>query len=285
MLGKSERVEVTIVNGDGKVLTETTQSLEDIPERFDAQTTIDLGPLKFMIVEASPADRNGCKFSGKLTLKVQPIVSINPNDILYSLPTIAYSIGSEIPFEADGKGILVMHEDDWRQVELVSSSLSAEIAAEFSAIAKIFEKRRVDGAFPSIHVRESVEGPLAGKDISLSELRCFEAATVFDGVSFAQPGINGITHIKSVVSGGFALQVNGGMVLYGQVVKDSAGSEFINALAVADAKPSNLELAATTIAQLCKEHNLVLVDWCRCLSLSSPAEVLRYFQALTGQEP
>jgi hypothetical protein len=73
-------------------------------------------------------------------------------------------------------------------------------------------------------------------------------------------------------------------VLYGQVVKDSAGKELINALAVADAKPSNLELAATTIAQLCQEHNLVLVDWCRGLSLSGQAEVLQYFQALTGKE-
>lgn len=284
MLGKSERVEVTIVNGDGKVLTQTTQSLEDIPERFDVQTTIDLGPLKFMIVEADPADRNGCGASGKLTLKVQPIVSINPKDILYSLPTIAYSIGSEIPFEAEGKRVLVMHEDDWRQVELVSNLLSAEIAAEFSAIAKIFEKRRGDGAFPTIHARESVEGPLAGADVSLSKLRCFEDGMVFDGVSFAQPGINGVTHIQSVVSGGFALQVTGGMVLYGQVVKDSGGSELINTLAVADAKPSNLELAASTIAQLCQEHNLVLVDWCRGLSLSGQAEVLRYFQALAGKE-
>ncbi|MBA4076310.1 MAG: hypothetical protein C0508_14800 [Cyanobacteria bacterium PR.023] len=283
MLGKSERVEVTIVNGDGKVLTQTTQSLEDIPERFDVQTIIDLGPLKFMIVEADPADRNGCMASGKLTLKVQPIVSMNPKDILYSLPTIAYSIGSEIPFEADGKRILVMHEDDWRQVELVSNSLSAEIAAEFSAIAKIFENRRGDGAFPTIHAREGVEGPLAGADVSLSELRGFEEGMVFDGVSFAQPGINA-AQIKSVVGGGFALQVAGGMVLYGQVVKDPGGKELINALAVADAKPSNLELAATTIAQLCQEHNLVLVDWCRGLSLSGQAEVLQYFQALTGKE-
>ncbi|MFA7335303.1 MAG: hypothetical protein WC028_00860 [Candidatus Obscuribacterales bacterium] len=282
MLGKSERVEVTIVNGDGKVLTQTTQRLEDIPERFDVQTIIDLGPLKFMIVEADPADRNGCGASGKLTLKVQPIVSMNPKDILYTLPTIAYSIGAEVPIDADGKRILVMHEDNWRQVELVSSSLTAEIALEFSAIAAIFEKRTADGAFRSVHARERVECPLASTVLRVSELRCFERGMAFDGVSYAQPGINGITHIKSVVSGGFALQVAGGLVLYGQFVKDSAGRELVNALGVADAKPSNVELAASATAELCQKHSLVLIDWCWGLKLSTETELLQYFRSLVG---
>lgn len=274
-----QKVEVHIIDADdGKVIARSVQSPNDIPERFDEATTIHLGDVEFDVVEADPPDRATYTKSRKLRLKVRKAVVqvAAPEDILFSLPTICNDIGNVVPADVKDKQIFEMHEDDWRQVELISRSLSNKIDLELAGIEEIFREKRVPpGFFQAIHVRKEIREPLVDSRLSLSYLKAHLKVTKeFDGVAYFNTG--GMFS-DGLVEHGFAFEGIGGITVYGLCKNDMV---MVAGLTITTVE--NPESAADALSTLLSEFELLFVDWCIAASINTKSQLQRHFETMGG---
>jgi len=273
-----QKIQVTIINSaDGKVIVKAAQRPEDIPERFDVPTKIHLGDRQYSVDEADAVNREAYKKAGKLTLKVTEVHYMSPQNILFSLPTIADCIGNEIPADTAGQYILEMHEDDWCQIELVCKSHMDLINKELSSIRAIFlEQRTEGGAFQKIHVRELIKEPLGGCNITLTALQSrlgSEPGGAFDGIAYYTSA--GPTGNALVVQDGFAFEGAGGLIAYGQTKGDVCTTFGIMAKSI-----NAPACAAAALSGVLQEYDLTLVDWCRTATADSQIQLEAYFDTL-----
>ncbi len=270
----TSKVQLTVINADdGKVIVKSAQRPEDIPERFDKFTTIHLGELEFQVVEADPLDRLSYTKSGKLMLKVRKVETMCSKDILFSLPTICDYIGAMIPAETKGKHVFEMHEDDWRQVEMVSKSISQNIDEELASITQIYaEKRDPSGFFHELHVRSLIKDPVIENSIlTLSRLKSqLRSTTAFDGIGLYT---SGGTRGCGLVENGFAFEGAGGLIVYGQVA-----NEVCTTIGITGAHVDDPTQASVVLASLVDDFELVFVDWCRASTITSQAQIQLYFE-------
>lgn len=274
----TSKVKLTVIDADnGKIIAKAAQRPEDIPERFDKFTTIHLGDLEFQVVEAEPLDRSSYAKSGKLTLKVRQVETVSSEDILFSLPTISDYIGAMVPAETRGKHVFVMHEDDWRQFEMVSKALSSSIDEELASITTIYEdKRHASGSFLELHVRSLIRNPIIeNSSLTLSRLKSQLCATnIFDGIGLCtSAGPSG----SGLVENGFSFEGAGGIIVYGQAYNGVCTTIGIKSAHIDDPLSSS-----TALAGLIDDFDLVLVDWCRAATITSQAQIQLYFEYIHG---
>lgn len=259
----------------GQPIGEAELSAEQLPPTFEASTTLKLGGKSYDVVSAQPMTAAEYRKTGKLrlTLREVKVSTVNPRDILYSLPTLC----EQLPSIAEGstklgKNVLELHEDDWRQVELVALSFESSIEAELKAIERIFTQHRKSPGFDALHIRKELPTPLQGSWLTLADLRSAlgETASWLDGVSFQ--GVAG------VVAGGFAVKLPSGLTVYGT---EKEGR--VSTLAL---RPTKLGAAAEGDARLLSalaiRHQLCLVDWCRVEQVPPTAERLRTWLSKQG---
>lgn len=234
-------IHVQLVNAKTQtVMGEADLPVEQLPESFAEPTTLHLGGSDWSVVKAEPLTREEYVKTGALLLVLHPIEMVDPKTILFSLPTIENAMP---PLEPGGgpesDAACTMHEDDWRQHELVSARFEPEIAAELADIRKVHDDRKGPG-FTSIHVRSRIPEPLGGRTIALADL----AAALGDPAREAV-GVGG-----SIVTGGFAFAIGDGHI-YG---REDGG--LVRELGVdRGTDPSGL-------AAFARANQLVLVDWC-----------------------
>jgi len=236
-------IHVTFVNAaTGEVLGEADLPDEQLPESFAKPTTMHLPDGDWHVERAEPPE---FRVAGSLRLTLRKIESIDPAKLLYSLPTIDNALPPLTDGDADAA--FRMHEDDWRQVELVARRFKEEIESELAAIRAVRAERK-GVAFPRIHLRRRIPNPLDGVVLRLEEVR-----TAFSGV------VQGLTlrDCDGVIDGGFAIAIEGG-ILYG---REERGHVAVLGLAGgAD---------AATLAALAGAHQLVLVDWCGATTMTA----------------
>jgi hypothetical protein len=179
---------------------------------------------------------------------------MNPRDLLYSLPTRSNELpGLEEGSTKPGQQVLELHEDEWRQIELVAHMLESSIEKDMRAVARIHQKHRQDAGFNAIHIRKEVPSPLEGTWLTLDEVRkdLGETASWLDGVSFQ--GMAGR------LAGGFAVKQPSGLTLYGL----QRGGR-VQVLALRSPKGlTGAEGDLRRVAGFAARHQLYLVDWCR----------------------
>ena len=229
-------IHVQLVNAKTQtVMGEADLPVDQLPESFAAPTTLHLGGSDWSVVKAEPMTRDEYVKTGALLLVLHPIEMVDPKTILFSLPTIE----NTMPPLEPGDAACMMHEDDWRQHELVSSRFEPEIAAELADIRKVHEDREGMG-FKTIHVRSRIPEPLGGRTITLADLTAALGDPTREGVSLG----------GSAVTGGFAFAIGDGHV-YGR--EDGGLVREIGVDHGTD--PSGL-------AAFARANQLVLVDWC-----------------------
>lgn len=129
---------------------------------------------------------------------------MDPKTIYFSLATLNDALpvldASTMPTKED----LVIHEDDWRQLEAVSRTLDMQIEEEVADVRRILkEKSTVSGAiriFSEIHVRKRISRPLP-TPIAWNEL--LDAC----GVQPASVRGVGLRDGQGTIPGGFAFQI------------------------------------------------------------------------------
>ena len=253
----SPRVRVTLVNHqDGSILSQRVVKASTLPEAFDDATSLSVSGTHWMVVEADPPRREQFARTRQLTVRLQPVVMANPADVLFSLPSIwdrLPKLGNSPVSSLD----CLMHEDDWRQVELVASEHHAAIDAEFLAIRKIHETQSVEqGSWRDLHVRTMPESPIP-KGLSLDEVkRTLAPESEINGVSFRGQ--------KCRVADRLSLTTSDGLCVYGLAPADE-----IEVLGIVESTlRSDSEESIRALEALATQFDLGLICWCRCQRIS-----------------
>jgi hypothetical protein len=268
--GRPRAIAVTLVDdATGKPFGAYDSPVDDLPESFEIATTLQISGQDWSLVSAEPTTRAAYSRTGKLTLRLRRLQNIDPRTVLFSLPTLY----DRLPGLESGRVAgdeCVLHEDDWRQLELVSRG-SEEVDAEMAAIRRIFEQEREGAAFRNLHVRKGPERPILA-DLPLAELRRrFSVQGAIRGLAFRET--------PSPVAAGFSFRTSDGLVLYGV-----APNGKITSLGVLrGGQPSAVAQSADLLVPLACAFDLELVDWCRCRRAAGTDAMFRH--VLAGTDP
>lgn len=265
-------VTVIFVNGaDGKEVGRSKLPADQLPETFDTDTTVDIDGTTWLVEHAEPEGAAQWRVSRTLTLILRRAGSsaVPARDILFSLPSICDVLPS-VAGTWSGADAFEIHEDDWRQVEMIAGSLSGVIQFELRAIRVIYEesaRRSSDGGiigFGSIHVRSQPARPLPDP-LSLRRVLSMlpQPSRQYAGVAFK--GTTGLA------VGSFAVAF-GPVNLYGLADGDAIEVLCLDGQAVPDAGPPDL---IAGLQEVIGVFDLVIVDWCR-YSVIGPDSVAAY---------
>jgi hypothetical protein len=176
------------------------------------------------------------------------VESINPNDILFTTPTINNGLPS---FITKTDSCVSFHEDEWRQIEFISKSQKTYIDAEIAKIKDIYDNHshKNDGyvAFKNIAARTLITKPLQIKFNELKSLLSDSPLKTYGLGLESNPG---------QVNGGFYFSVNG--VNYYGIADNNIVSVF--GIYGADSE-AELRVSSNTLAKLLEAEKLFLVDW------------------------
>lgn len=227
--------------------------IDQLPDTFEINTTMNLGENDWRVVDAKPIEKTEFRKGGKLKLYLAKVETtmVDPNELLYSLPTINDSLASLEDSESL-ENITVVREDDWRQFEFIAKHHETLIDGEFEAIQTIYENHREGPGFNQLHIRKAIAEPLSDTAISISSLKeSFSIERDYAGIAF--------NNAAATIVNGFAFSTKSGWLLWGQL--DDTGH--IAILNLSETQNSNVEEIAKDIDSLAKKHELFLVDWPR----------------------
>lgn len=165
ILSRDTSVEVTFINeATGQVIGVTKLPPEQLPASFDVATSFTLGPQEWQVVTATPMNNLEFSRTKKLTLRLHKVEYINPQDILYTLPTISDKLPDMAGTALFSAFELSIFEDDWRQNEFLPSAAQPLVTQEVAAIQRVWTEfgDLSDSGFQSfkqLHVRENIGEP------------------------------------------------------------------------------------------------------------------------------
>lgn len=238
-------ISVTLID-DAISTTMATVDLpvENLPDSFDLETTLHLGDADWSVVAAEPRIKPEFTRTGKLVLRLRKVEKVDISDLLYSLPSICDRLPA-VTDAAPEDDDLVLAEDDWRRLELVSRAFAAEADAEIGSIRLINEQESASVGWKKIHVRKRPDPPI------VSTLSREDIDEAFGGVTF-----QGVYLAGSAVLGGFSFRA-GDLACYG-IEEDGA----VTVLGIAQSGE------AEALAPLAYRFDLELVNWCLCARAS-----------------
>lgn len=257
----------------GETIGRSEMPAATLPPSFAARTTVDFDNSAWQVEGADPITSEEFVARRHLVLTVRRLGQVPIDQIRYSLPTICDPLPPMLP-NAPSDELLSLHEDDWRQVELISGSQANAVMAEFEAIRRVYEEHGVTGpdgilrGFDSIHLRERLPEPLSPA-LSGRQLR-----RLLPGIQRVYRGV-GFRDTAGGVAGSFALGL-GPIAIYGLT-----DSETVTTLALHPDDRSKLHLldtVATGIAGVLRAFDLMFVDWCHCGTVD-PSEIGDYLRA------
>ena len=204
-------------------------------------------------------------FSLKATAAPQ-VTMVDPKSLLYSLATINDALPATEPTPPE-KGDLILHEDDWRQFEAVSTSLRPQIESELADIRKIFAENSVPlgqgRAFKKLHVRSRIPNPIVSSVLWAELLKALDITDPKSGVAFRQDG---------AVKGGFSLRV-AELSVYG--VRE--GDRVHTVALINTWTPRLSAVQAERLAAFLEKNGLILVHWYSGTILEGKSTLTQYF--------
>jgi hypothetical protein len=188
---------------------------------------------------------------------------MDTKNLLFSVSTICEST----PATNAGKppdGSLVIHEDDWRQVEFVSHENLTHIQGELERLSTFKREQRSGPEWKSVYIRKEHPAPFLTVGVRLSHLPAFPRAEL--AIGSGPPG-------GGVVVGGFALSDEGDWFLYGQ-----GDGNTIAQLAVSPGRTTASQGFVRAISQLAQVNGLILIDWQKVtfVNTTTPASVMAW---------
>ena len=241
---------------EGETNTPFAQSkipVDQLPDTFQIDTTMNIGEKDWRVIDAQPAEKADFRKTGNLKLVLTEVETtlVDPNELLYSLPTINDTLaGVENPDSLED--IAVFREDDWRQFEFISNTLEAKVISELKAIEQIYENHREGAGFNQLHIREAIQEPFSEKKISLISLKdSFTIKKEYSGIAF--------NNAAATIVNGFALRTESGWLLWGQLDNDN---NLIN-LNLSETDNSSIEGIAEKLDSFTQKHKLYIVNWPR----------------------
>lgn len=253
-----------------EVMADSPVAPSALPDSFRAETTLNIAGENWWVVEAEPTTRREIIDSGALELRLRRIESVPSQGVRFSLPTLCDALPSTDGPLLEGTELL-LHEDDWRQIEWVEVALEQEVQGELAAIRPLLAEAAADGdgqGFPDLYPRRGLSQPLASTPLLLEDLQ--------RGFPSARQSRVAFDSSSQTVSQSFALFLTPSLALYGLVGQASR----IEVLAVATLAPrgqggspggpsevspdeaTSDEAIYQALRDLSVVHGLFLVDWC-----------------------
>jgi hypothetical protein len=244
----SRKVQVKLVDDrTGTVIAKTKSRPELLPESFFANTTMHLGDTDWSVVSADPMTRGEYSKRGELVIRARPVETVDPKELLYSLPTICDALPASEGVAANGAE-LVFGEDDWRQCELVSESLRPVVERELADIRMIHEQESVGPGFRRVHVRSAIPAPIQDGAVSLADLNALVGARLRLPIR--------LEGAETRVSDLFATPLHVSHLLYALHAGPS-----VQVIGLHPGLPPNI----AGLKELAVRSRLLFVDWCRCV--------------------
>ena len=192
---------------------------------------------------------------------IEKTQTINPSDLLFSLPTLCDGLPPlSSPVETVPGDAVQLDEDDWRQVEFVSSVDSKSVNRELAELREFKVANQAGPGWKNVYVRSSRPEAVHASKVELS--RILELAH-----SSAPPLRLFLRTMGKTaeVRGGFAIPVGERTVLYGHTVDGIAVSLNLHA----SAKGLEASAVKSLISGISRTFDLVVVDWYRAEVLAS----------------
>jgi hypothetical protein len=271
---KKNDVRVEFVNVEtGRVFTTSDVPPENLPDTFTINTTMHLGPEDWEVVSAEPIYKNDFLKSHKLRLVLRKVVLLDPKKILFTFPSICNYLG-ELTVEPRIGNELIIHEDNWRNIEIVSRKFENDVDDDLREIFKVHQEERVGAGFKRLYVREKIEFPLFSVNISFSEIEnLFKIDSKFSGLGYDK----GTGSVKD----GFAFQTQGGIVFYGRKQGYDL-REFCVAHCIPNGK---LAEDVNIFESFITKYDLCFIDWCRVFKETSESKnLIQYFSEVFGKQ-
>ena len=251
-------------------MSKTMVSANGLPTLFYPKQVITIFDTTWEVDRAAPAssfeylDRGSLRLFVRLPQSQQAIIPI-----LHQSPTVADSVPPlALGTTKAGKSILELDENDWRQVEFVSYSQKAAVEACLAKIKEVYALETAKRGFSRVHVRTELPEPLYGVNIRAAEVYDIfgESALPFGGLAFSR--------FASLITGGFALETNTEIIIYGQ---QEMG--IVKALCMGASEPTGrFRAQVEALATFAIFHRLCLVDWVNTILVPPDMdEFRRYF--------
>lgn len=253
------KVDVDFIDArTNKIFAKSKMPIEQLPKSFATSTTMHIGNEDWQVLSAIPMTFEEIKKTKRLQLVLSKVISVDTNDILYSIPTLSNDVinlaGIDCvtdPEITDNEKAFI-HPDDWRQIEFVSKEHLKTISNEIQNINNIYldqKKNNTMSGFKNLYVR-TLPNPIVSTDLILNNLLLF--LNVRNKKHLAFPEIN------NIVTNGFFYYLSDNCGIYGIYDKD----EKIKLIGILISnKPSKDEIS--TLINYGHNYNLVIVDWIR----------------------
>lgn len=253
IFGKSKKVKVYFIDSSTEDVLGVSEMLpEQLPNTFDVQTTMHINGEDWTVIEAIPSHSSEFIKSKELVLKMSKLQYMNPNDILFTMPTISNELPQTITSPQDKNDYeYSLVEDDWRQNEFLNRSSIPQIEIEFKIIQEIkLNGKDVDSkftAFENCHPRDTIGEPHL--KIDLHEFKELLEIEAFGNLKFE----------KEYIKNGFALKTKA-TTFYGIVVQGRITHLCVNELS--DKTSDEIQIIANY-------YNLLYVSWYHCEIIES----------------
>jgi hypothetical protein len=255
----------------GKAIGKVDMPEERLPQSFALATTFHIADEDWNVIKAEPMTAEEFLQAGKLVIILQKVVKIPTNNILFTVPTLCNEIATvRAGSTKQGKNVLELHEDDWRQIEFLSTSYLSVISAELTQVMHIYRDASVNTgrfvAFKHVHLRQQFNAPLQ-EEILLDQLEHF-----FPSVSYRYEGVS-YQQSEGLIEGGFAFKI-ATTLCYGQQVE---GVMKVLGLKVGEEVPEANKGLADALREFMATYHLCLVDWFAPQLITADTERLRTF--------
>lgn len=173
-------------------------------------------------------------------------------DAMYPCPTIHDALPAmEEAMESASEGQLVLHEDEWRQIELVPAESLAEVQACLAELDAFKQENRVGPGYRKVFLRRELKASLLARGMTLEQ--------VLGGTERGAVGPLYVDWIggRRRVANGFSSRLPSGAIVYGEM---SDGKLRVLALPSTSLQP---DLPTAEALRAACTHGLALVDWQR----------------------
>ena len=256
-------IEVKFINQQtGDVFMKSLMPVDQLPDSFDIDTSLTVQDKQWAVVKAEPAAKEDFSQTVALEITLAEIEYMDPNEIHYSLPSISNCIAEVDESTQSTENTLIIHEDDWRNVEFVSAEYIPQITDNLNEIMVIHQENPLEYGFRDIHLREEPQEPLQGIPLTLSELiEAFGDVKSFDGVSYKGT--------SNKLKNSFAFETPGGINFYGITGEDKS----IEALCIkCILRKGDILHDINSIKDICLKYVLCVVDWCHVFCTHAEGE-------------
>ncbi len=246
-----KKIEVTFIDDlSGNIIGQVELSPESLPPSFVQDTTLFIDEADWAVVESIPVESVDFIAQGSLTLRLRKVQKMDPANILFSVPTLCEALPSAGGLDSQEDDFRIA-EDDWRQIECISTAHLAFIGAEMASVLSIHEHASKGAGWENMHMRKE---PTTGiVNLPLKNLTdAFGEKT--KGLSFGGQ--------TKQIENGFSIECDSGFHLYGLLHEDNLSVLALDAFSSPD--PSML----AKLKEFLDDNELVVVDWCRCTQAS-----------------